>query len=98
MNRVKIEILGNNYMIQTNESEEYCQKLADEINSQVGSFMQQNPKISAHDALILCTLGCYDSFHKSEKTCDSLRDQLSEFLISGKRRNQSQDTFDQQTF
>ena len=42
INRVKIEIMGSNYTIASQESESYVISLAEEVNKEVKELMEQD--------------------------------------------------------
>ncbi len=79
-NRIKIEVLGTSYTIDTAENEEYVLSLAKEIDEQAALLIQQNPKMSPNDALVLCALGSADCYHKSEDAADHLRAQIRRYM------------------
>lgn len=80
MNRVRIEIMGSGYTLSTPESEDYVQSLAAEIDEQIETMMEQSPKMSLTDALVLCCMNYADSYQKSERSADHMRAQLSDYL------------------
>ena len=85
INRVKIEILGASYTIATPESEEYVRSLAAELNSQMKSLIDADPKLTPNSALVLCAMGYADMFHKSEQAADNMRGQLTDYLDEASR-------------
>lgn len=78
-NKIKIEILGNQYDITTSEDPRYVHALADEINAALGTILKSN-KISAVQALVLFSLQCLDSEKKAVQTADNLREQITSYL------------------
>jgi len=84
-NRVRVEILGSTYHITTGESEEYVNRLVQEINTAADNLRQSSPQLSINDVLALVALASTDSFHKSEEAADNLRAQLTEYLEDASR-------------
>ena len=80
INRVKIEILGAAYTIATPEPEEYVLSLAEEMNRQLKSLTDADPKLTPNAALVLCCMGYADMFKKSEKAADNMRGQITDYL------------------
>ncbi|MFV0497203.1 MAG: cell division protein ZapA [Candidatus Fimivivens sp.] len=80
MNRIKIKVLEATYTIASPESEEYVQTLAAELDAQARALMEVDAKLSPNAALILCAMGYADAFHKSEKSADHMRSQLTDYL------------------
>lgn len=89
-NRMKLEILGADYAIDTVENEDYVRMLAKEIDEQASLLMQQNPKMSPNDALVLCALGFSDCYHKSEDAADRLRAQIRQYMDESERARRAQ--------
>ena len=80
MGRVRVEILGIEYNISTNEKDTYVQQLAEELNEKAKSLMEANPWLSQMAALVLCALDSADACKKSEESSDHMRTQLTEYL------------------
>lgn len=72
--------MGAEYTLSTPEDEEYVQSLAAELNEQMKMMMDQSPKMSLTDALMLCCMNYADGFRKSERAADHMRAQLSDYL------------------
>ena len=84
MNKIKINILGLNYSINTQEDEEEVLKIVDEINSQA-KHLVTDAKISVYDAIVLCLLEYADRYRKSEESADNLRNQLATYIEDASR-------------
>lgn len=79
-NRVRVEIFGSKYIIDTPEEEAYIHSLAKEINDTAVAMQQRDPHLSPNNIMALCALASTDSYHKSEQACDNLRAQLTQYL------------------
>lgn len=84
MNKIKINILGLNYSINTQEDEEEVLKIVDEINSQA-KHLVTDAKLSVYDAIVLCLLEYADRYRKSEESADNLRNQLATYIEDASR-------------
>lgn len=84
MNKIKINILGLNYRINTQEDEEEVLKIVDEINSQA-KHLVTDAKLSVYDAIVLCLLEYADRYRKSEESADNLRNQLATYIEDASR-------------
>ncbi len=84
MNKLKINILGLNYSINTQEDEEEVQKIVDEINSQAKNLVDDS-RISVYDAIVLCLLEYADRYRKAEESADNLRNQLASYIEDASR-------------
>ena len=84
MNKLKINILGLNYSINTQEDEDEVQKIVDEINSQAKNLVDDS-RISVYDAIVLCLLEYADRYRKAEESADNLRNQLASYIEDASR-------------
>lgn len=80
MNKIKINLSGKEYTIQTDESANYVKKLADALNSKIEEFMSQNDTISVTSASMLVALSLMDDCVKSASDKDNLRKQIIDYL------------------
>jgi len=80
MKKIKVNILGKQYAISTEEEEDYLAELASTINTQADEILKNVPGISVNDACVLTTLNFLDAQKKSEKSADNMRLQLVEYL------------------
>ncbi|MEG1993957.1 MAG: cell division protein ZapA [Oscillospiraceae bacterium] len=85
INKIKIDIAGSKYIINSKEEPEYVQKLADEINRNVEMLIENCGNLSLNDALVLTVLNYADSYKKAEQNADHLRSQLTDYLEDSAR-------------
>lgn len=80
INRVRIEINGNRYVIATPEEEERVIELGKEIDAQVRQLLESSDRVGLNDALVLCALNYANAYRKSEESSDNMRSQLTDYL------------------
>lgn len=91
VNRIKIEVLGSSYTINTEENDEYVLSLAQEVDEQAGLLIEQNPKMSPNDALVLVALSSIDNYHKSDAAADHLRAQIRRYMEESDKARRERD-------
>lgn len=80
MNKIKINLAGKEYTIQTDESVSYVKQLAEALDTKIESFMNQNETISVTSACMLVALGLVDDCIKASSDKDNLRKQVIDYL------------------
>lgn len=80
MNKIKINLSGKEYTIQTDESVTYVKQLAEALDSKIEEFMGQNDTISVTSACMLVALGLVDDCIKASSDKDNLRKQVIDYL------------------
>lgn len=85
LNKVKLEICGSKYVINTSEEPEYVHGLAYEINDAIKTLLDKSDTMTYNDALVLVTLNYADLYKKSEESADNLREQLTGYLEDAAR-------------
>lgn len=79
-NRVTIQVRGMKYPITTSEDPAYVVGLAHKLDEAVRELTQGPNGISINEALVLISMSYLDAAEKAEKTADTLRTQISEYL------------------
>ena len=79
-NKVRLEICGTEYVINTSEEPSYVKGLAFEIEDTINAVMNKNSAVTLNDAYLLCTLEYADKYKKSEENADHIRGQVAEYL------------------
>ena len=72
-NKVKVEIAGTVYTINTEESESYIKALGEEINAKIGKLLQENKYLSPTMVASIVALQCCDEAKKRRLECEELR-------------------------
>lgn len=68
MRKFIVTICGENYSIQSDNSEEYVNRLVRDIDLRLKSIMEKSPKLSPYSAAVLCALNLADElFLANEK-------------------------------
>ena len=80
MNKIKIELSGKEYTIQTDESVSYVKQLAEALDQKIKDYMDQNDTISVTSACMLVSLGLMDDCIKAASDKDNLRKQVIDYL------------------
>ncbi len=78
--KIKLEIAGASYTVNTTEQEGYVRDLAAEITQDINNLMSRNPALSMNDALVLCAISYLDEYKKENANSDHIRSQLKDYL------------------
>ena len=78
-NRVTVTIDGREYNIIAAEEADYVRKVAEFVNSQVKTVIQ-NSRVSSVDGVTLACMNLADLYFKEQASSENLRRQLKEYL------------------
>lgn len=92
-NRVKLEIRGINYYINTDESTEYTEELAKEIDERLAQILKGGSFISMTQAAVLVALEKADASYKSNQEVESLKVQVKEYLEESAKAKSERDYY-----
>lgn len=76
----KIKIFNKEYNIQTAESKEYTQRLADTLNKKLSEVVQGMSNMTPLDGAVLVALDCLDRSLKADIDIDKIRGQIKEYV------------------
>ena len=79
-NRIKISILGSDYIITSEEEENYVRQIAAETEKRIGGITSDNPRLSVTMAAVLAALDYCDEAVKASESADNLRSQIKDYL------------------
>ena len=79
MRKVKVNICGRIYGLNTEENEEYVTGLAAGLNERITRFMNENPGTSVLSAAIMTALELSDDASRNEGDADNFRLQLKNY-------------------
>ena len=79
MQKVKVNICGRTYCLSTEESEEYVNQLAGQLDSRINRFMDDNPGTSLLSAAVMTALELIDDASRNEDDADNFRGQLKTY-------------------
>lgn len=91
MNRIKVNILGNQYTISTDNSEERVREIERQLGSKLDEIMDVRYTLSSVDALVILALNLMDEISETEEGADRMREQLSEYLEDAARARMEAD-------
>lgn len=84
-NKVKVRIIGRDYTLGTENSVEYTQKIAAELDRKMNEMLAQSGSLSGIDVAILCALDAMDESCRAATNADNIRLQLGEYVASAAR-------------
>lgn len=92
-NRVKVTVCGTDYYLFANDTEEYVQSVAREVERQMEELMRSSTRISLTAAAVLTAMTCCDEELKSSGAADELRAQMKQYIAdSARARNEAEES------
>ena len=88
----KLNIAGEEYRIISDESAEYMQALAHELDLKMSAIIKGS-RISTTQAAVLVALQCADDAAKNSGSADTLRSQLKEYLEDAAQAKSERDFY-----
>jgi cell division protein ZapA len=79
-NKVKLTICSAEYIVSTEESEEYVLGLAKQLEKDMNNVLEKSTRASTTTAAVLSALTYLDELKKSKSSDENLRKQLREYL------------------
>lgn len=84
-NKVKLNIAGASYVINSRDSEEKVLELAAVLDRDMREIMEKTPSASITAAAVLCALTYLDKLDKSNRGADNMRNQVKQYLEDADR-------------
>lgn len=84
-NRVHLKIGGSAYTVLTDDAPEYVEELAEELDKEMRSIINENPSLSVTQAAVLTALDKADTCKKFTASSDNLRAQIKDYLEDSAR-------------
>ena len=78
--KVRLEICGSSYVVNTTESAEYMQNLADRLNLDMNELMSSSKTVSITTAVVMTALSYRDELEKASGSADNMRRQIKNYL------------------
>lgn len=78
--RVRLNIYGTDYVISSDEEEEYIRRIGSEVEKRITLNMQDNARISVLMSAVLTALDYCDEAKKANLSADNLRSQIKDYL------------------
>ena len=79
-NKIKLNIAGTSYVINSADSEEHVLELANILDRDVKQIMDRSPSASVTAAAVICALTYLDKLNKSDSSADNMRKQVRQYL------------------
>ncbi len=92
-NRVKLEIRGITFFVNTDESTEYTEELARDIDERLAGILKGGSFISMTQAAVLVALEKSDELYKSKQELESLKTQVKEYLEDSAKAKSERDYY-----
>lgn len=70
---VTVKIFNREYHLMTDETKEYTDRIADDLNAKMTAVLEGKTTLSAQDAAALVALECYDEMVKAKEEADKMR-------------------------
>ena len=77
--KVRLNICGSSYVVNTSESEDYMQNLADRLNLDMNELMASSNSVSITTAAVMTALN-YRELEKASGSADNMRRQIKDYL------------------
>lgn len=78
--RVEVKINNVEYMLVTNEPEEYVQRVALLVNKRMAQIQEGNKQLSTAMTAVLAAINIGDDLLKNESVLDNLREELKRYM------------------
>lgn len=92
-NRVKLEIRGITYFVNTDESTEYTEELAREIDERLAAILKGGSFISMTQAAVLVALEKSDELYKAKQELETLKTQVNDYLEDSAKAKTERDYY-----
>lgn len=92
-NNVTVKIAGVDYTLKTEESAEFTQGLAKEINSKINEIKNINPHISTNQIAILVALEYGCNCKKAEQRTEEIRAEIKAYLEDAAQAQSERDFY-----
>lgn len=78
--KVRLNIFGSSYVVNTSESEDYMKNLADRLNLDMNELMASSNSVSITTAAVMTALNYRDELEKASGSADNMRRQIKDYL------------------
>lgn len=80
MNKVRVEICGAHYVINSEDTEEYVLSLAEKLDRDMSDFLSRTPSASVTASCIITAMEYLDQSRKNAQNADHMRTQIKDYL------------------
>lgn len=92
-NKVKLNICGVPYFINTDEDVEYTESLGKMIDERMGQIIKSGSLITMTQAAVLTSLELADELSKCEKNTETYRNQVKDYLEDAAKAKAERDYY-----
>lgn len=78
--RVEVKINNVEYTLVTNETEEYVQRVALQVNKRMAQIQEGNKQLSTAMTAVLTAINIADDLLKNEEVLDNIRAELKKYM------------------
>ena len=78
--KLRLNICGSRYVVNTSESEDYMKNLADRLNLDMNELMASSNSVSITTAAVMTALNYRDELEKASGSADNMRRQIKDYL------------------
>ncbi|WP_124100291.1 cell division protein ZapA [Ruminococcus sp. Marseille-P6503] len=79
-NEVTVKIFNREFRLLTDETKEYTDRLASELNRKMAELIKAKPTLSLQDAAALICLECCDELTKARQSIENIRSQIKDYV------------------
>ena len=79
-NKIKLNIAGTSYVINSADSEAHVLELANTLDTDMKQILENSPSASVTAAAVICALTYLDRLDKSDSSADNMRKQVRQYL------------------
>ena len=79
-NKIKLNVAGTSYVINSQDSEEHVLSLANTLDEDMRRILEKSPSASITAAAVICALTYLDKLDKSDSSADNMRRQVRQYL------------------
>ena len=87
--RVEVKINNVEYLLVTNEPEEYVQRVALLVNKRMGQIQEGNKQLSTAMTAVLAAINIADDLLKNESVLDNIREELRRYIDEAKTKGEA---------
>ncbi len=80
INKVRVNICGKDYNLQTDEQPEYLYELAARINKEISELVKAKPNFGIQSAAVFVALTSLDEAHKAGESIENIRTQIKTYV------------------
>ena len=78
--KVRLNICGSSYVVNTSESEDYMKNLADRLNLDINELMASSISVCITTGAVMTALNYRDELEKASGSADNMRRQIKDYL------------------